>query len=221
MHPNQIAEFSQLFQEFKTSFVDTPAGETHIKSYNQFRESGRKNFETLQWLFTNKNIVRSADLTDELTSQILQTLLPHSNSANHQEQCVWIHIAPAIAGDVQTWYNASGFNGDWKEVAYTIFDLIRSCIQNPDRLDSLCQHFSSLACTKGFQSGMLTPILNALKPDLFLLVNSKSSRTIGYFTNSKCSPKLEDYPAVNRQGHQLIRELAPIMNQIWNVSIDR
>jgi 5-methylcytosine-specific restriction enzyme B len=150
----------------------------------------------------------------------LQTLLPHSNSANHQEQGVWIHIAPAITGDVQTWYNASGFDGDWKEVAYTIFDLIRSCIQYPDRLDSLCQHFSSLECTKGFQSGMLTPMLNALKPDLFLLINSKSSRTISYFTNSKCSPKLEDYPVVNRQGHQLIRELAPIINQIWNTSID-
>jgi 5-methylcytosine-specific restriction enzyme B len=60
---------------------------------------------------------------------------------------------------------------------------------------------------------MLTPILNALRPDDFLLINNKSRKVINYFTGKSYSQKLIDYPAVNATGQKLIQELAPDMRQ--------
>ncbi|MFB8790906.1 MAG: hypothetical protein U7123_19140 [Potamolinea sp.] len=61
---------------------------------------------------------------------------------------------------------------------------------------------------------MLSPILNALRPDDFLLIHNKSLRVINYFANTSYETELTNYPEVNHTGHQLIEELAPEMQQL-------
>jgi len=58
--------------------------------------------------------------------------------------------------------------------------------------------FARLPYVKGFQTGMLTPILNALRPKDYLLVNYKSRRTINYFSTG--SYGLEDV----REGYAMV-----------------
>jgi 5-methylcytosine-specific restriction protein B len=60
---------------------------------------------------------------------------------------------------------------------------------------------------------MLTPILNALRPNDFLLINNKSRQVINYFANTSYGEKLTDYPVANVTGNKLIEELAKEMHQ--------
>jgi hypothetical protein len=60
---------------------------------------------------------------------------------------------------------------------------------------------------------MLTPILNALRPDDFMIINNKSRRVINYLSGSSFKQRLTDYPAVNAAGHSLIAELQGYMRE--------
>jgi hypothetical protein len=75
-------------------------------------------------------------------------------------------------------------------------------------LSAACAEFATLPFVKGLQTGMLTPILNALRPDEFLLVNSKSRHVINYFGRTDFSLGLRDYPQTNAAGKELIAGLA-------------
>lgn len=208
-------EFTNLFQEFVDTFVRTPEGQEHIDFYAHNREIGRKNFEEIKAAFEEQHISSAGQMSEELTDQVLQKLLPHTDSANHREQGVWIHHAPAIAGDIRSWYEADGSAWEWREIAHAIFHFLTSCLKQNYDLETICQYFDGLPYTKRLQSGMLTPILNAVWPEEFLLINSKSQKTISYFTRTKGSSKLVDYPKVNRWGKELIQQLVPIMQNLW------
>lgn len=208
-------EFTNLFQEFIDTFVHTPKGQEHIDFYAHNREIGRKNFEEIKAAFEEQHISSAGQMSEELTDQVLKKLLPHTDSVNHREQGVWIHHAPAIAGDIRSWYEADGSAWEWREIAHAIFHFITSCLEQNYDLQTICQSFDGLPHTKRLQSGMLTPILNAVWPEEFLLINSKSQKTIGYFAGTKCSSKLVDYPKVNERGKRLIQQLVSIMQSLW------
>jgi hypothetical protein len=88
---------------------------------------------------------------------------------------------------------------------------IRRALEKPDALDEACRELDGRAVSTGFQTGMLTPVLNALAPDDFLLVNNKSRRLINYLAGKKLSQKLVDYPEINRTGWILIEHLADLL----------
>lgn len=213
---SQIAEFTQLFQEFRDTFVCSPEGQEHIEFYERHRQTGQQNFAEIQTHFTAEGITIPEQVSPDLAFQVFQKLLPHTDSSNHRGQGFWIHHAPAIAGDIQSWYDANGEDHNWSAIALAVYRFIADCITAPAQLPSLCHAFARHNDTKGFQAGMLTPILNALRPEAFLLINSKSQQTIGYFSQIKCSAKLTDYPATNQQGHALIQRLAPTMADSWD-----
>ena len=76
---------------------------------------------------------------------------------------------------------------------------MQRCNEDPEKLSEACAEFARLPYVKGFQTGMLTPILNALRPEDYLLVNYKSRRTINYF--SGVSYGLEDV----REGYEPVK----------------
>lgn len=112
----------------------------------------------------------------------------------------WIHIAPAINKDLKTWFENIGWtkHEDWTQISQLIFDFVNNCVENPDSLSINCQNFYRSQHSKGLQTGFITPILNALKPDNFILINNKSRVVINYFLGAKYSQKLIDYPAINK-----------------------
>lgn len=206
MRASKKKEFINLFQEFLSSYPYTSKGVNHIASYAQQRETARRNF---------KAITTAADSGEYITDFVLKQLLPHVDSFNNREQGSWVHIAPAISKDVKTkferikWTKAE----DWERIASAILNFVRTCNNDPKQLLESCKIFSQLPYSKGFQSGMLSPILNALQPDNFLLINQKSISTINYFAETKYSYKLTDYPQLNSIGRKVIAELSDIMHQ--------
>lgn len=92
-------------------------------------------------------------------------------------------------------------------------NLVRRCDEDPDRLAEACAEFAGLPYVKSFQTGMLTPILNALRPEEYLLVNYKSRQTINYFSGEAYGLKLTEYPSINRVGRRLVEELLEDMDQ--------
>lgn len=200
------AEFIRLFREFATSYPYTADGLRHIAAYDEQRQQGCRNFAA---------IATAADCGENVTKAVLLQLLPHTNSPAHRRKGAWIHIAGCIAEDLQSTFEKSGWAKpqDWPLVAQAILRFIRRCNEDPSQLSAACSEFLTLPYCKGFQTAMLAPILNALRPDEFLPLNNKWRLVINYFANTSYTQKLTDYPAANNTGHQLIKELAQDMHQ--------
>lgn len=172
----------------------------HVASYDDVRAVGRANFE---------RIVHQVDQNGLPTDAVLHGLLPHTDSLTHRKSGVWVHLAPAIQGDVRNWFEGAGWTApeDWPKIAESILRFVRNCTERPATLESEARDFFNLPYSTGFQTGMLTPILNALRPDSFMLINNKSRPVINYFAGKSFKQRLTDYPAVNSAGFSLVDEL--------------
>ncbi|MFX0196313.1 MAG: AAA family ATPase [Candidatus Hodarchaeota archaeon] len=200
-------EFVQLFEEFVKKYAATSEGQIHNKAYEQTREQGRRNFE---------EIVMAANRGEDVTEQVLLRMLPYTDSAGNREKEAWITIASAVTGDIKGWFQEKKWTKpeDWPHIAQAILRFVRRCNENPVDLQAACEEFVSLPYSKGFQAGMLSPILNALRPDDFILINNKSRRVINYFANTSYGHQLTDYPATNTTGSELIGKLAAEMHRL-------
>lgn len=200
LSPQKRSYFTQLFSEFAQTYPETPDGRRHIASYPAMRAQARKNFEL---------ITAAADRGEDITDAVLHKLLPYADTENNRQKGAWVHIAPTVNGDIKKWYEKSGWTDpeDWPKIARAILDFARHCVEDPSQLADACQTFDQLPYSKGFQSGTLSPILNALRPDDFALINNKSRDAINYFSDSAVGQSLVDYPDANRLAHQLVDAL--------------
>lgn len=207
VHPGdaKLQEMESLFAEYVSDYLTTPVGREHQARYEEVRRVGRRSF---------REIVSAREAGEDVTDRVLLELLPHTDSAAHRESGAWIHVAPAIMGDVRTFFEAAGWRepGDWEDVARAVLDFVQRCDQEPAELERACVEISKSRWSTGLQTGMLTPILNALRPNDFLLVNNKSRRLINYLSGKSLSQKLVDYPDLNRIGHILVEVLADLLD---------
>jgi len=212
MHDSKKAEFIRAFQEFAETFASTPEGQTHISLYDKNRQTGQQNFQAIQ---------AAVACDEDVTDLVLLKLLPHAGTASNDAQGAWAHHAPAITGNLKKWYESDGKSYDWQAIAKAIFNFVQRCVTDPTELKDACLEFSSLSYSKGFQIGMLTPILNALRSDEFLLVNKKPWRVINHFENTSYNALLTGYPQINAGLREMIQAIAPEMRQICpDVALD-
>ncbi len=198
------SEFSSLFAEFAKSYLHTPEGEAHLNFYDGGRAQGRANFDAIK---------ASNASGEDITDRVLRCLLPHTNSTAHRASGAWVHIAPTIQGDIKEWFEGAGWTkaGDWPKVAQAIFNLVASCTNDADNLETACAGFSGPPYTKGLQTGQLTPILNAINPDAFLIINNKSRKVVNYFTGQNFKQPLPNYPATNKAALALVHDRSQTM----------
>lgn len=170
-------EIHTLFEEFVLDYLSTPEGRTHLASYAESRTKGRENLAVVR---------TAAERDQDVTDSVLRGLLPHTNSAAHRESGAWINIAPAIQGDIREWFEGAGWtkHEGWPQVSKAILKFVSCCRDNPAALSQACSEFMDSNYTRGLQTGMMSPILNALHPDLFLIVNNKSRKVVNYFTGN-------------------------------------
>jgi hypothetical protein len=206
---DQNAEFSTLFEDFVRNYLSLPQGQAHLSRYEACKVQGRENF--------NK-VTAAATRSEEITDLVLRLLLPYTDSATHRESGVWIHIAPAIQGDVKEWFQGAGWTNpdDWPKIANAIFSFVSRVTKEPAELDAACGEFTRLPYTTGFQTGLLTPILNAVRPDVFLIVNNKSRQMINHFSGNTFRQHLTEYPGSNTAGWDLINRFAAHMGEVSN-----
>jgi hypothetical protein len=190
-------QFTELLAECSRTFLTTATGEEERLAYLRARLTAQHNYTTISQLEA-----QGIDTTDA----ILFKLLPHTDTELHRTQGAWIHIAAYITGDLRRWYEASGMTrpNAWPIIARTLWQLVQRCVAEPADLEEACRAFAAEPATKGFQTGMVTPILNALQPDHFLLLNRKSRTTLNYFTGAEHGHTMLDYPTANAALHTLI-----------------
>lgn len=198
MESERQGQFDTLLDEFLQSYVRAPLGQDHRQAYGVMRETAARAYAAVQG--------RAAS-GDDITDAVLWTLLPYTDSASHRAQGAWVHLAPAITGDLRAWHEAAGWAqpDGWPQVAQAIWRFVQACVNDPEGLDSHCIEFVARADTKGFQTGMLSPILNALRPDDFALIHAKTRTVLNYFTGETIGPSLADYAAANALLHDLVQ----------------
>lgn len=197
IEPEKLQNFDQLLSEFAATYPESPNGKRHVQLYSEARQTGQANYQA---------VLEAANRGEEITNLVLSKLLPHADTENNRANGSWIHIAPSITKNVKEWFEGAGWTKpeDWPKVAKAILDFISRCVESPSDLGVACAEFVQLPYSKGFQTGMLTPILNAIRPNNFLLINTKSRVVINDLADVDFSLGLIDYPDANHVGANLI-----------------
>ena len=199
-------EFNDLVAECSHSYLAPPEGEAQWLAVERARNTAQQNYAAIAHLDA-----QGIDITDA----VLLKLLPHTDSELHRAQGAWIHGAAFITGDLRRWFEASGMTraDAWPVIARALWTLIQRCVADPTQLAEACCDFAAEPATKGFQTGIVTPILNALQPDHFLLFNRKNRATLNYFTGAEYAHTMRDFPAANAALQQFIAE-QPVLQQL-------
>jgi len=203
----KYAIFKELFDEFASDFLQSNKGKRHINLAIKSRQHAKINIAEVNEAFRNGQ---------DITNLILIKLLPHQDSPFNKNRNAWTHVAPAITKDIKLWFSNISYYTDknWDKLAAAIFNFINHCIENPLDLEVECQKFNDISDTKGVQSGFLTPFLNALNPDNFLVINKKPVLLINYFADVSLSANLLDYPEINKVGLSLLEQTLPLIQAV-------
>ena len=190
--PEQLAE---LFDAFKSEFAQTDEGARHFAKDISGRDAGRQNFAEVQ-----ASAARGTDVTD----LVLLEPLPHMDTAHNRNRGAWCHVAPAVYRDIRTWFENVGWTKpeDWPLIARHILTFVVTVNNEPENLSEACDEIA--AKTKGVQSAFLSPILNALNPAAFVIVNSKTLKTLKALWGLQFKAKITSYPRSNAAALELV-----------------
>ncbi len=206
MEPSKREKFEALFQEFLPAYAEAPAGQKHREWYARGRKDARTGYDM---------VLRAAEKGEDVTDLVLRRLLPHGDTTFNRERKAWVSWAPAVTKDIKSWFqNSPGIKtkaADWPTIAAALLAFVRTCNDDPKDLSVACNRIVGVPQMKGFQTGLLSPILNALRPKDFTLINNKSRPAINFFNASNFSPKLDEYPALNETAEALISELSDVL----------
>ncbi len=191
-------ELTALVAELRATYLTTSRGAEHVRSYEEERRIAIENFETA---------LAMEAAGKDLTDWVLLKLLPHNKNRGNLERGAWISHAPVIKKDIRQWFEGAGWTkpGDWPLVAGAIWRLIKRCNEDPSALGGEVSIFSDDPRTKGLQAGFLSPILHALRPESFALVNSKSRKALAWATGTNYGPDLRDFPRSNQAMLEFVR----------------
>jgi hypothetical protein len=199
------AEFAELFAQFLDEYPPSPAGQTHISLYDRCRAAGRANYDEVE---------RRSAAGEDVTDFVLLKLLPYVDNEPNRKRGAWIHYAPVIRSDLRKYHESRWAKPeDWPATAQAIHGFVRQCVEHPDRLGDACREFSQSPYAKGYQTGMLSPILYALDGEHFSLINNKTRAVLNYLAGKSYQQNIADYPPANRAYLGVLAELSPTLEQ--------
>ena len=196
----QRTRLLRLYDEFVAAFLETPDGRSFLALYERSAREGRQHYQA---------VLAALDRGEDITDMVLATLLPYRNTRANVKRGGWIHVTPALQGDVRKQYERRGWvrKKDWSSVARDIFRFMHNCIDDPGNLERHCAAFSSIDYIKGMQSGLLTPLLEAVRPRRYAVVNPRLLNVVGHFTGEKLSSTIAHYPEANLKIQSLVSEI--------------
>lgn len=198
--PTKQGELVQLYQEFQQHYSSSDAAKAFLSALADARRVAQQQYQQL---------LRAAQQGDPITDAVLLKFLPYVDSPRNRWRGAWLHPAPAVVGDLRSWYEAAGWTqpDEWPAIAGAILYFVRQCVDEPAQLAAACQTFRLLPYTTGLQSGILSPILNALRPEQYWLFNQHVRRVLNYFMARAFTQSLTDYADANAALHQLLPTL--------------
>ncbi len=191
---DQKMRIEAFAKEYKKKYSDTDQGRKHLSAHKKESEDVKQKFEKIK-----EKVEEGKDITDD----VLYGLLPYTNTEHNRKQKHRISTYPAITKDVKTWFeNAKWQKKDnWPKVAQAIFELIRDFGRDKDQKH--IKKFTSSHYSKGFQSGMISPIFYCLDESL-LVINKKNIDTVNFILEEDViDNRLENY----LQNIEIIKEL--------------
>lgn len=206
MRPQKREEFADLFEEFAGYYPYTGEGLRYGNAYEKQRRRGCRNFEAIATAFNSR---------EDIAEAVLLQLLPHADSIKNRQQGAWVHVNAAISADLIQWWEQTCFieAKERRFLASAIFNFIRRCGENIWQLPAACHDFFAMSNSGNFQMAMLTPILNAILPDSFTLINNNSLQAINYFAETAYGDKLINYPPANVTAKKLVETLTVEINR--------
>lgn len=180
----QKSKFQALSDEFREKYLQTEQGKTHLRYYDQEKKEVKEVFGEIEV---------KHEKGKDITEDVLRRLLPHSDTKYTREKGYRASTWPAITKDIKRWFENIGWQKkeNWPKVAESLFELIDGLVKdkNPKHIDE----FVKSEYSKGFQTGMISPILYCLDSSL-LVINSKTVDTVNYILNEEIiSNRLEEY----------------------------
>ena len=191
-------EFLKLFREFADSYLPSPDGLKHIASYDLSRVLARKNLEEIR---------KCQESGGDITDLVILKLLPYSDTDQARNAGYFISPGWVFKTDARKKLEGVGFvdKSDWPLVARNVLEFVSRCDEDPEQLQDACVAFAASPFSKGFQTGTLTPILSALHPDQFVLINNKSREVLNYFAEKSHLQSIADYPKANETALSLLK----------------
>ena len=200
-------EFASLVEEFAEGHMISDEGREHLARYDLMRREGVANFQSA---------AAAAAAGEDATDLVLWGLLPYADFVREKNPEAWTSVAPSFSTDVRHKYQAAGIVADpsaWPAIAQAILGFFTGVNERPEGIQDLCDEFYERDESKGFQSGSMSPALNALLPDRFLIMNNKNRAVVNYFAGTNLQQKLPDYPEANRLGQGIVQELANVLGE--------
>ncbi len=202
--PPRLPEFLSLFDQFVQTYLPS----FDLGWYERGREEGRRNFQ--------EAVSAMERGSDELTEIVLWKLIPHEDNKLSRRHGAWLHIAPSGVMDIRASIEGSRQvrPEDWPRICPFIITFIQRCAESADALPIACEEYAASPLSKGFQSGMISPILNALRPDDYFLINKKPVMVLHWLTGQKQSQRIAGYPATNATLRGVIENARPKLTEI-------
>ncbi|GMU65244.1 MAG: hypothetical protein AMXMBFR36_15180 [Acidobacteriota bacterium] len=193
----------RAYLQFLAEFGSGEKGRRHAEITRRSRVEAARIFEEIR---------RLEAAGEDLTGAVLLGLLPHVDSKPNRSRGAWVSVAPAVNKDIRTWFEGSGLHQshEWPEIARALWALVKSVAEDPSKLGAAIDEFQATGLSKGFQAGMVTPILNALRPAELAIFNSKSRKVLNLFAETAFGPDLASYPEANSKLFEWTRERAAL-----------
>lgn len=160
------AEFQKYAAEFEQLCDWMPR---HLEAYATNRREVQNN-----WL----QIKQAKQQGKNITSLVLEKLLPYWDKRRSIEQGSWISVTPVFRVDVRRWFETSGWqqSNNWDNVADAIYNVIYGLVEQHD-WNCLASFEANPSVSKGFKAATLTPALYFLDQQ-YLIINSKVISTV-------------------------------------------
>ena len=102
---------------------------------------------------------------------------------------------------------------DMLRVSGAVWRFVERCITDPAALRVACEDFAATPGVKGIQMGMLTPILQMLRPDAFLQMTHATRTVVNRLAGTNYGVRLSAYPEANATAQHVLGELDDILHQ--------
>ena len=102
---------------------------------------------------------------------------------------------------------------DWPRLSAEVLRFVERCVTNPAELRAACEDFAAIPGVKGLQMGMLTPILQQLRPDAFLQMTHATRTVVNRLAGTNYGLRLSAYPDANATAQHVLAELDDILHQ--------
>lgn len=196
----EYREFLDLWGQFRKDYLETEKGQSHVEQNRKAREAARSAYS---------KAIEEEKVGASITETVIRGFLPYRTTKINEEGGYWCSPPWVFNADIRAFFTAKGWNWDWDEFAKDLFSFVRDSLNNPANLEDSCRRFLGKGY-KGLQAASLSPILNALDPASFLVVNMKPLKTLERFGKKLHAQTIEEYPRTNEDLFSLYRGWADL-----------